>query len=140
MYRIRFAVVALVFSASCVQAAVAYADVVLDWNVVALKTTAAAPFNPPLETRNVAIVHAAIFDAVSSIAGESPAYVTRVRAPRGASAEAAAVAAAHVTLVKLYPAQQAMLDAEYNASLNRIPEGPGRAAGVRVGEAVALRI
>ena len=44
------------------------ADVVLDWNVIALKTTAAAPFNPPLETRNLAIVHAAMFDAVNSIA------------------------------------------------------------------------
>jgi hypothetical protein len=140
MYRIRLAVVAIVLSASCVDAVVASADVVLDWNVIALKTAAAAPFNPPLETRNMAIVHAAIFDAVNSIAGESPAYVARLRAPRGASAEAAAVAAAHVTLVTLYPAQQSMLDAEYTASLNRIPDGPGRAAGVHVGEAVALRI
>ena len=36
---------------------VAHADVVLDWNTLALQTTAAAPFNPPLESRNLAIVH-----------------------------------------------------------------------------------
>ena len=36
------------------------ADAVLDWNVIALQTTAAAAFNPPVETRNLAIVHAAI--------------------------------------------------------------------------------
>ena len=47
------------------------ADVILDWNVVALKTTAAAAFNPPLESRNLAIVHAAMFDAVNSIPANS---------------------------------------------------------------------
>ena len=137
MSRRSFALAAVVITASCADAA--SADVVLDWNVIALKTTAAAPFNPPLETRNMAIVHAAIFDAVNSITSESPAFIIRLRAPRGASAEAAAVAAAHVTLVKLYPDQQAMLDAAYNASLSRIPDGPSRAGGVRVGEAIALK-
>jgi len=140
MSRIPRAVVALVFTASCVDAASASADVVLDWNVIALKTTAAAPFNPPLETRNLAIVHAAMFDAVNSITGESPAYVVRPRAPRRASAEAAAVAAARVTLVKLYPDQQSILDAAYAASIARIPDGPARTDGVHVGEAVALRM
>jgi hypothetical protein len=140
MSRIPLAVVTLVFTASCVDAASASADVVLDWNVIALKTTAAAPFNPPLETRNVAIVHAAMFDAVNSITRECPAYVVRLRAPRGASAEAAAVAAAHMTLVKLYPDQQSMLDAAYTASIGRIPDGSGRMNGVRIGEAVASRI
>jgi len=140
MSRIPLAVVAAVFTASCLDAASASADVVLDWNVIALKTTAAAPFNPPLETRNVAIVHAAIFDAVNSITGEYPAYVVRLRAPGGASADAAAVAAAHMTLVKLYPDQQSMLDAAFTASIRRIPDGSGRMNGVRIGEAVASRI
>jgi hypothetical protein len=140
MNAIRFAVVALVFSASCIDAVVASADVVLDWNVIALKTSAAAPFNPPLETRNIAIVLAAMFDAVNSITGECPAYVVRLRAPRGASAEAADSAAAHVTLVTLYPEQQSVLDTAYTESLGRIPDRPGRSSGVHVGEAVAKRI
>ena len=80
MSRILRAVVALLLTASCIDAASASADVVLDWNVIALKTTAAAPFNPPFETRNLAIVHAAMFDAVNSITGESPAYVVKLRA------------------------------------------------------------
>jgi len=140
MSRIPLAVVVLVFTASCVDATSASADVVLDWNVIALKTTAAAPFNPPLETRNLAIVHAAMFDAVNSIAGESPGYVVKLRAPRRVSAEAAAIAAAHMTLVTLYPDQQSTLDAAYTASINRIPDGPGRTGGVHIGEAVALRM
>ena len=73
---------------------VAAADVVLDWNVIALKTTASAPFNPPLEARNLAIVHAAIFDAVNAIVGEFHPYRVRFRAPDNASAEAAVIAAA----------------------------------------------
>ena len=140
MFRNRLAVFAIVVASLGANAASESTDVVLDWNVIALKTTAAAPFNPPLETRNLAIVHAAMFDAVNSIVGDSPGYVVRLRAPAHASAEAAAVAAARVTLVTLYPEQQAMLNAAYTAFLNRIPEGSARDSGVRIGEAVARRI
>lgn len=118
----------------------ARADVVLDWNIIALQTTAAAPFNPPLETRNLAIVHAAIFDAVQSITRECPPYLVRFRAPVGASAEAAAIAAAHLALVRLYPEQRPALDAVYGTSLSRLAEGPGRTSGAQVGEAVAERV
>src|SRR4051812_10636194 len=78
-------------------AVVASADAVLDWNIIALKTTAAAPFNPPLETRNLAIVHVAMFDAVNSITRECRAYAV-ARHAAGASPDAAAIAAAHLTL------------------------------------------
>ena len=140
MFRNRLVVFAIVVASLGANAASESTDVVLDWNVIALKTTAAAPFNPPLETRNLAIVHAAMFDAVNSIVGNSPGYVVRLRAPAHASAEAAAVAAARVTLVTLYPEQQSILDAAYAASLNRTPEGSARDSGVRIGEAVARRI
>jgi len=140
MFRNRLVVYAIVVASLGANAASESTDVVLDWNVIALKTTAAAPFNPPLETRNLAIVHAAMFDAVNSIVGDSPGYVVRLRAPAHASAEAAAVAAARVTLVTLYPEQQSMLDAAYAAFLNRIPEGSARDGGVRIGEVAARRI
>jgi hypothetical protein len=116
------------------------ADVVLDWNIVTLKTTAAAPFNPPLESRNVAIVHAAMFDAVNSIVRDFQPYAVRFRAPGGASPDAAAVAAAHFALVQLYPDQRTALDAAYAGSLGLIPDGRRKADGIAVGEAVALRI
>ena len=115
MFRNRLVVFAIVVASLGANAASVSTDVVLDWNVIALKTTAAAPFNPPLETRNLAIVHAAMFDAVNSIVGDSPGYVVRLRAGAHASAQAAAVAAARVTLVTLYPEQQSMLDAAYAA-------------------------
>jgi hypothetical protein len=121
-------------------AVIVRADTVLDWNITALKTTAAAPFNPPLESRNLAIVHAAMFDAVNSIVGEFHLYIVEPSAPKGASPEAAAAAAAHFALLKLYPARQAMLDAAYAASLAPIPDGPARTDGIAVGEAVAAKI
>ena len=118
----------------------ARADAVLDWNVIALETTAAAPFNPPLESRNLAIVHAAMFDGVNSITGGYERYAIELRAPDGASPDAAAAAAAHYVLVQLYPGQQAMLDRAYAASLARIAEGASRAAGITVGESVAAQL
>ena len=120
--------------------ATASADAVIDWNIIALKTTAAAPFNPPVETRNLAIVHAAIFDAVNSITGEFESYSVEVSAPKGASADAAAVAAAHFALVQLYPAQQATLDDAYAASLARIPDGVAKTDGIAVGESAAAQL
>jgi hypothetical protein len=116
------------------------ADAVLDWNITALKTTAAAPFNPPVESRNLAIVHAAMFDAVNSIVGEFHAYAVELTAPKGASPDAAAAAAAHFAFVKLYPAQQAMLDAAYLTSLASIPDRAAKTNGISVGEAVAAKI
>jgi hypothetical protein len=115
-------------------------DMVLDWNTTALKTTAAAPFNPPVESRNLAIVHAAMFDAVNSIVGEFRPYAVRVRRQPGASSAAAAATAAHFALVSLYPPQQSMLDAAFAASLATIPEGPARNDGIAIGETVAARI
>ena len=117
-----------------------HADVVLDWNIVTMRTAAAAPFNPPLESRNAAIVHAAMFDAVNSIVREFHHYAVRLRAPAGASPEAAAVAAAHFALVQLYPDQREALDAAYADSIVVIPSGPGKANGITLGEAVAARI
>src|SRR4051812_33709480 len=80
---------------------VARADAVLDWNLTALQTTAAAPFAPPLEARNLAIVQAAVFDAVNAIVGEFRPYAVKLNAAAGASPAAAAAAAAHLALVQL---------------------------------------
>jgi hypothetical protein len=142
MSRIRwvFSVLVLLIASIGGDVAVASADVVLDWNIIALRTTAAAPFNPPLEARNVAIVHAAMFDAVTVITREFRPYRVRFRAPAGAAPEAAAVAAAYAALVGLYPDQKTALEDAYRASLAQIPDGPGKTSGLAFGENVAVRI
>ena len=62
-------------------AAVVRADTVLDWNITALKTTASAPFNPPVESRSLAIVHAAMFDRCQLDHRRVPPLRDRVQRP-----------------------------------------------------------
>jgi len=118
----------------------AWADPVLEWNLTALRTTAAAPFNPPLEARNLAIAHAAMFDAANAFEREFQPYAVRLRAPAGASLDAAVIAAAHRTLVGLYPEQATTLDGLAADALAQLPDGAARDAGVALGEEVAGRL
>ena len=95
---------------------------VIDWNQTLLSIVnmpGAQPANIQ-PTRNFAIVHAAIYDAVNSIDRSHEPYLLDVRAPRDASETAAADAAAHTSLVGLYPAQQSALDADYAAAVPRL--------------------
>src|SRR5207253_7258932 len=55
------------------------------------------------------------------------------------SREAAASAAAHEVLVKLYPSSQATLDAQLQQSLAQFPGG-GKVDGIKIGKMVADRI
>jgi len=112
---------------------------VIDWNQVLLSivnTPGAQPANIQ-PTRNFAIVHAAIYDAVDAIDRTHEPYVVFVRAPRAASETAAADAAARTALIALYPSQQSTIDAEYTAELAKVVDGPAKDQGIRVGEKVA---
>jgi hypothetical protein len=117
----------------------AQADAVTDWNVIALNATAAPP-NAILQSRVLAIVHGAIYDAVSTVERKSGAYAVNLEAPAGTLVEAAVAAAAHGTLVRLAPAQRPMLDAALNVSLSNIPDGPGKIAGIALGGEIAEKI
>ena len=110
------------------------ADVVIDWNqqVVAL--------GGPQIQRTLAMVHIAMFDAANAIEPRYTGYLALPAPPTGASAEAAAAAAARGVLVRLFPLQQAALDAALASSLANIPDGPGENDGVQYGDLVAAAI
>jgi hypothetical protein len=114
---------------------IARADVVLDWNEIMVAVVADQP--PTLMNRLAAITHLAVFDAVNAVTGEYRPYLTTVNPSPGASADAAAIAAAHGVLKHYAPTGAAMLDAARARSLSRIADGPAKAAGVSIGEAVA---
>src|SRR5271157_3514202 len=116
------------------------ADVVTEWNQKAGASVLEAKIYPFAGTRVMAIVHSAMFDAINSIEGRYTPYKFKVSAPAGSSPEAAGVAAAHATMVMLFPEQKAALDAAYAASLAQIPDGPGKVAGITVGEEVAAKV
>ena len=126
--------------ASCVLlfcASAVHADVVTEWNTIMQHTAAAASPDPALGSRAAAITQVAVFEAVNSIVGEFEPYHDTIDAPDGASADAAAVAAAHRALSTLYPAAAAQLDAERAKSLAMIPDGAGKNDGINVGVAAA---
>jgi len=92
-------------------------------------------------TLSFAIMHAAIYDAVNSIDRTHRPYLVRLSdAPRDASQEAAAAAAAHRVLVGLYPTLKSTLDTELLQSLAQIPDGERKTEGILVGQTVADRI
>jgi len=115
---------------------------VVQWNrtlLVIVRTGGAQPATVH-PTRSFAIMHAAIYDAVNAIDGTHKPYLVRLSASHFASQEAAAAAAAHEVLVKLYPSfQGTLLDPQFQQALAQLPKG-GQADGVSIGNTVADRI
>jgi membrane-associated phospholipid phosphatase len=116
---------------------------VIEWNRTLLVILRTAGAQPPTihSTRNFAIMHASIFDAVNNIEGTYSPYMVRLsNVSRRASQPAAADQAAHDVLASLYPAFQTTLDDELQQDLAQIPEGQDKTDGVTVGQAVAAQI
>jgi PAP2 superfamily len=116
-------------------ASVAHSDEVTRWNAILETTVAATPHF--LQSRSAAIVQLAVFEAVNAIVGDYEPYLGTIDAPPWASPEAATVAAAHRALVALHPEHAATLDVDRAESLAAIPDGPGKDAGIGVGEIAA---
>jgi hypothetical protein len=111
----------------------ARADVVTDWNANTEQAILTAAQGPPVQGRFLAIVHAAIYDAVNGIEHKYTPYFVTERGPAGASAEAAAAQAAYTALVSLYPSQKATFDAQLASSLAKIPGQAGRNRRIKNG-------
>jgi hypothetical protein len=107
--------------------AVAKADAVLDWNLIAVNTT--APSGPFAQARYVAIVQLAVFEAVNSITRDYRPYLGSIVAPHGASADAAAIQAAFRVLSTYFPASASMLGTARANSLALIPDGQPKSDG-----------
>jgi hypothetical protein len=123
--------------------AVESSDEVVQWNKTLL-TIVRTPGAQPATvhpTRDFALMHAAIYDAVNAIDGSHEPYLFRVEhVPRDASQQAAAAEAAHETLLELLPSFQMVLDTQLQESLAKIPDGPEKTVGIDVGRAVAQAI
>jgi hypothetical protein len=131
--------VGLLFVMIVAGASFAVADVVTDANARAAVIASKLPGTPPA-VRTMAIVQVSVFDAVNAISGRYPAFRAQVTAPAGASVDAAVAAATRTALSKLFPAQQATIDADYNAALTLVADGPAKTDGIAVGEQVATKV
>lgn len=118
-------------------------NAVIEWNRTLLRIVRTPGAQPATihSTRNFAILHAAIYDAVTNIEPKfSPYLVHLSEVHRRASTTAAADAAAHDVLVSLYPAFSSLLDAELQEDLTRLPANDRTNDGVAVGHAVAAEL
>ena len=79
----------------------ARADVVLEWNAIAV--SAFSGQSPFAQARFMAIAQLAVFEAVNAIEGDYKPYLGTVVAPSGASVDAAAVTAAYKVLKNYVP-------------------------------------
>jgi hypothetical protein len=109
------------------------ADAVTDWNAIAVQAlaTAAPPRPGPVVFLDLAIVQAAVHDAVQAIDGRFEPYQVDIPGASG-SAEAAAAKAAHDVLVNILPGQAASLDTTYHdylAAHGLAENDPGVGAG-----------
>src|SRR5262249_692640 len=115
-------------------------DVVLCWNEAALNAIKTEHTPPPLAARNLAILHAAIYDVVNALAGRHRPHRVTLRPEGVISPEAAASIAAHRVLLELYPRMVDACDSALDATLENIPDGPAKEAGVAHGQRVAEEI
>ena len=130
----RLRTLALAFSAAAV---VATADVIMDWNALMLDAVRTEDTGPPLAARNLAIMHAAMHDAVRAVDPQFEAYHVRAPAPAGCLADVAAVAAAHEVAINLFPSERSRFDDAYEEFLTGVPVGSNRRTSLDFGRAVA---
>lgn len=102
---------------SLVLPGVAFADEVTDWNQHTINAIQTAKASSSATLRILAIGQAAVFDAVNGIERRFTHIYVRPDGQRGASSRAAAIQAAYATLARFFPAQQAALAAQREASL-----------------------
>ena len=115
-------------------------DMVLKWNEVALQAIRTEKTPPPVAARNLAIMHLAMYDALMAIERTHQPYLVDTTAPVGASREAAVIAAAHRTLVALFPRERESFDLIAARCSLDIPAGPARDDGATLGSYVAERM
>jgi hypothetical protein len=114
------------------------ADAVTDWNAIAVQATITGARPGPTGVLDLAVVQAAVYDAVQAIEGRYEPYHVVIPGASG-SPVAAAAKAAHDVLVNRFPAQTASLDMTYHLYLlgKGLPEDD---PGVAVGAAAAAGI
>jgi hypothetical protein len=124
------------------QVSVENSDVILDWNATLLNAIQTNETFAPIAGRDLAIVHAAMYDAVNAIDQSYSPYLVRVEPSlaEGASPEAAAAAAAHTAIVDLFPTQTEEFDLQLSRSLAEIPDSTAKDKGIELGTYVAEQI
>ena len=137
----RRAVHSLIVALTLAAPGIARADVIGDWNATAQAEAVLIRPTAHGQTRGMAMVQGAVYDAVNAIDRGHEPYLLDVGAvaaqPWGSQDAAAATAAHHVLVAIVDPARVPALDTAYAATLAAIPDGAIETEGIRAGEAAA---
>jgi membrane-associated phospholipid phosphatase len=127
-------------------------DIVADWNAALLNvirdwtTTSNDPYlgrivpsAPPMVSRNLAMIHGAMFDAITGVDGKYTPHMAKISAQTGTSLLAAGASAAYEVASALYPLPRevSVWQTTLAESLKLVPEGPSKQAGIAYGKQVA---
>jgi hypothetical protein len=118
----------------------ARANVVLDWNMVMMSAIRLDNTGPTLSTRNLAILHLAMYDAVNAIERSHLPYRFQPEVQGAASAEAAAAAAGYEVLKALYPGVRARSDTLFDAWRTTVSGDEATVNGLALGVDVARQL
>jgi hypothetical protein len=150
-WRVLVAMTAVAALSVLATAAPVRADSVTDWDQIA----AAALQSPGTATppgagqgapsiAHLAMVHAAVYDAVNAIDGGHEPYVSSPAAEPSYSQDAAVAAAARHVLVNgglgIPAARLAAINTAYQAAVDAIAPGAAKAGGIATGEAAAVAL
>jgi len=124
-------------------------NMVSRWDVLAAQTYNSAPGQTggtpseqrPLWSVDFATVHVAMYDAAMAIARTHRPFAVQPRVhARGASIDAAVMAAAHGVLQGLFPSRSAVYQPAYDAMLAQMPDDEARYRGLAIGREVAAAV
>ena len=132
-------------------AAPARADSVTDWDqIAAAALQAPGSATPPGAGQgapsivHLAMVHAAVYDAVNAIVGGHDPYVSSPPAEPSYSQDAAVAAAARHVLVNgglgIPAARLTTINTAYQNAIDAIADGPAKAGGIATGEAAGAAL
>src|SRR5712675_2060219 len=122
----------------------AFANVITDWDdkaIVAVTPLASlGGTSPYMAQRMMAMVHAAMFDAVNSIERRYRPYLVQLPADPATSKDAAAAAAAATVLATIDDKTAGEMKTALATYLAAIPDGAAKTQGIKLGEAVAAKV
>ena len=118
----------------------AHADLISDWNEAVIAAGYRAQLYPVPNTRNVAMVQVAMFEAINAIAPRYKAYALALKPAPDTGKEAATITTAHELLRQLYPEQSKSFADLYQKQMSEIADGAGKLRGVEFGKQIAAEM
>lgn len=116
------------------------ANEVTKWTSLTLQAIRINKTNPPIASRNLAMVEVSMFDAINSIVKKYQPYSMGIAVEAELPKEVAAAQAAREILSKLYPGNTPYWDEELNKTLDLFPEGSQKQKAIDLGVLIAENV